>query len=69
VSKTVLNKWLGYYTLADCACEYCLYYGGKKKGCQLEKCCCAEEIKEAQKRKNAKLNNGRAAGNRGPSPF
>ncbi len=49
MSKHIVNRWSG-YTLADCACEYCLYYGGKKKGCQLEECCCAEEIREARER-------------------
>lgn len=26
----IYNKWQG-YTLADCDCRYCLYYGGKRK--------------------------------------
>lgn len=45
------------YTLQDCACEYCLYYGGKRKGCTVEYCCClserlhavAREIKEKRR--------------------
>ncbi len=66
MSKHIVNRWSG-YTLADCACEYCLYYGGKKKGCQLEECCCAEEIREAREREDK--NKAGAAENRGPSPF
>lgn len=23
------------YTVKDCACEYCLYYGGKRRGCMV----------------------------------
>ncbi|NBI16616.1 hypothetical protein D1841_13450 [Neglecta sp. X4] len=47
--KRIYNKWQG-YSLADCDCQYCLYYGGKKKGerfCLSEKCVCLEEICEA----------------------
>ncbi len=66
MSEHIVNRWSG-YTLADCACEYCLYYGGKKKGCQLEECCCAEEIKEAREREGR--NKAGAAENRGPSSF
>ncbi len=48
----IYNKWQG-YTLADCDCKYCVYYGGKRKGkiiCLTEKCVCADEIREATKR-------------------
>lgn len=48
----IYNKWQG-YTLADCDCKYCVYYGGKCKGkiiCLMEKCVCADEIREAAKR-------------------
>lgn len=31
------------YTVKDCACEYCLYYGGKRRGCMVESCCCLKE--------------------------
>lgn len=44
----IYDKWQG-YTLADCDCRYCLYYGGEKKGtdCLSEECVCAREIQEA----------------------
>lgn len=48
----IYNKFKG-YTLADCDCKYCVYYGGKRKGkiiCLTEKCVCSEEIREAAKR-------------------
>lgn len=48
----IYNKWQG-YTLADCDCKYCVYYGGKRKSkiiCLTEKCVCADEIREAAKR-------------------
>lgn len=37
------------YTLADCACIYCLYYS-KKRGCSQEVCCCEAEKQEAMER-------------------
>ena len=48
----IYNKWQG-YTLADCDCRYCVYYGGRRKGkitCLTEKCVCADEIREAAER-------------------
>ena len=48
----IYNKFTG-YTLEDCDCKYCVYYGGKKKGtiiCLTEKCCCEEEKAEAIRR-------------------
>ena len=49
MAKRVLNQWRG-YTVADCDCKYCLYYGGRKKGevnCLAEECVCKEELQEA----------------------
>ena len=57
--KKVLNKFKG-YTLADCDCKYCLYYGGKRKGkinCLAEKCVCEEEIKHAKEACRRERNN------------
>lgn len=31
------------YSLADCACEYCLFFNGKTQACRREVCCCLEE--------------------------
>ena len=45
--KQIINKWNGYY-LEDMVCSLCLYYGGKKVGCRLEKCCCEDEKHEAE---------------------
>jgi hypothetical protein len=45
--KRIYNKFKG-YTLADCDCKYCLYYGGKRKGkiiCLADECVCAYEIR------------------------
>ena len=42
----IYNRWQG-YTLADCACIYCIHYAGKDRQCPLEVCCCAEERREA----------------------
>lgn len=48
----IYNKWQG-YTLADCDCKYCVYYGGKRKykiTCLTEHCVCENEIREAAER-------------------
>lgn len=40
------NRFTG-YTTEDCACKYCLHYGGKRMGCMVPQCCCAEECRLA----------------------
>ena len=45
----IYNKFTGYST-ADYACEWCLHWRGKKRGCRLEECCCMEERLEAARR-------------------
>lgn len=48
----IYNRFQG-YSLEDCDCRYCLYYGGKRKGkitCLADNCVCKEEIKEARRR-------------------
>lgn len=52
MAKRILDKWQG-YTVADCDCKYCLYYGGKRRGeirCLAAECVCKEELKEAVRR-------------------
>lgn len=42
------------YTVADCDCRYCLYYGGRRKSkitCLADKCVCTDEIRQAKRRK------------------
>jgi len=43
----ILGRFTG-YSVADCDCRLCRWYGGKKRGCKLDECCCAEERKQAQ---------------------
>lgn len=45
----IINRFKG-YTVADCDCKLCLYYGGKKRGCKLDECCCADDKREAYER-------------------
>ena len=50
--KRIYNKFKG-YTLEDCDCRYCLYYGGRRKGkvkCLADECVCAEEIRQAKEK-------------------
>ena len=47
-----INKFSG-YSLEDCDCRYCLYYGGKRKRrviCLAYECVCKEEIIKARRR-------------------
>ena len=51
-----INKFSG-YSLEDCDCRYCLYYGGKRKRrviCLADECVCKEEIKKARRRERSK---------------
>ena len=41
--NTRIYEKFRYYSLADCNCAFCLFYKGKRRGCSLEVCCCAEE--------------------------
>ena len=59
MAKYVLQKWKG-YTVADCDCKYCLYYGGmfqKEVQCLAAECVCKEELKEALRRERMKNGN------------
>ena len=45
MAKRIMNKWRG-YTVADCDCKYCLYYGGRKNrevNCLADECVCKAE--------------------------
>ena len=49
MAKRIYDRWPG-YSVEDCDCKYCLYYGGSKGGevnCLLDECCCKEELMEA----------------------
>ena len=46
-SKHIYNRGRFEWSLADCACEHCLYYRGKKRLCPLEVCCCEKERRKA----------------------
>jgi hypothetical protein len=53
--KRIYNRWQG-YTLADCDCKYCLYYGGQRKGeinCLADECVCKAELREAALRERS----------------
>ena len=45
----IYNRFKG-FTLEDCDCRSCLYYGGRRKGevnCLADECVCADEIRQA----------------------
>jgi hypothetical protein len=45
----IYNKF-EWWSVADCACEYCLYWKGAKKGCSLTACACEDIRQEALRR-------------------
>ncbi len=45
------------YTVADCACEFCLFHS-EEKGCSQDVCCCAEERRQALEREAKKHRRG-----------
>jgi len=55
----IYNRFAG-YTTDDCACEVCLFYGGKKRPCLLDECCCMVERQAALEREQG-ANNGSTA--------
>ena len=51
----IYDRWHG-YTVKDCDCAYCLYYGGRRKGeiqCLAPDCVCKEELREALRRERS----------------
>lgn len=53
MAKNKNRGWHG-YTVEDCGCEYCRYYGGKRSKkvvCHAGTCVCKEEREEAELRK------------------
>jgi len=49
-SNTRIYRRFTGYTVQDCACEYCLHYGGRRKGCTVKSCCCLPERLQAAAR-------------------
>ena len=49
----MIDRFTG-YTVADCDCKLCLYYGGKRRGCTVKKCCCEAERAEAVTREEGR---------------
>jgi hypothetical protein len=47
-----------YWSVDDCSCVYCLFYGGARRGCILDECCCGDIRQEALRREQA-ANTGR----------
>ena len=45
-STYIFNRWQ-WYTLVDCACEFCVHFTGLNKPCPLDICCCANERRGA----------------------
>lgn len=42
-----------WWSVADCACEYCIHYCGEGRPCPLKVCCCEDIRQEALRREQA----------------
>jgi len=42
-----------WWSVADCSCEFCLYWKGPKRGCSLMACACDDVRQEAVRREQA----------------
>lgn len=60
MAKKIYDRWPR-YTVEDCDCRYCLYYGGKRHGiirCLVDECICKEELRIAVAKERRRLKNG-----------
>ena len=44
-----------WWSIADCACVYCINYAGEDRLCPLDACCCEDIRLEAVRRRDALL--------------
>ena len=55
MANQITKKWQG-YTIADCDCKLCLYYGGRRRGeiqCLADECVCKDDLREALRRERS----------------
>ena len=60
MAKWLYDRWPG-YSVEDCDCKYCLYYGGKHQGevrCLVDECVCKTELKMAIAKEGETRRNG-----------
>ena len=60
MAKRLYDRWPG-YSVEDCDCKYCLYYGGKRHGeigRLADECVCKEELKVAVAKERRQERNG-----------
>ncbi len=57
-----------FWSVADCDCTLCQFYGGKKRPCLLESCCCEDIRAEALRREQAALSGPQALSFAGAEP-
>ena len=68
MAKKIYDRWPG-YTLEDCDCRYCLYYGGKrhrKIQCLVDECVCKDELRKVLSKERRRLKNGSKDKQRNP---
>jgi len=54
--NTLIYNRFEWWRVADCACELCVHYRGKKCGCELAKCAVEDIRAEALRREQAAQN-------------
>lgn len=60
MEKRLDDRWPG-YSVEDCDCKYCLYYGGKRHGeirCLADECVSKEELRVAAAKERRRERNG-----------
>jgi hypothetical protein len=58
-------KW---WSVTDCACEFCLFYAGKNEVCPLETCAVEDERQEAYRRECGESGRAQTFGENTPCP-
>jgi len=59
-NQTRIYDRFEWWSVADCACENCLYWKGAKRGCSLTACSCEDIRQEAVRREQAAQNGATA---------
>lgn len=57
-----------FWSVADCDCTLCQFYGGKNRPCLLDSCCCADIREEALRREQEAAGGPQAAVEAGAVP-
>ena len=54
-NNTRIYNRFEWWSVADCDCQFCVHYRGKKRPCSLEVCCVEDIRQEAFQREQAAM--------------